>query len=706
MTMETQTPRSQGTSPDAAKSKYRAKQSCIPCRTRKVKCDRIKPCQACCIRGLPSDCEYTTNTEDRFLISQADAISSLRNEVRSLKQQLAAIGHAPNSTSDDEEEEEGKPPTSASLQTLQPPRASSSLPPSNTVPYEKYAALEAKYAALEAILTAPSAGIPNTVSQGRKGSGVIGNMPLSTTWSQQEPSNYDDTTAPLQSPTLYPAHYIARTAGKDGRRIKKSKPVSKYEGFFEATSSISQPTSPRMEGRYTIALRSKSPQETIAPTEQIAAESEVNDHKEASQGIVTKNRTGQASRKRGRSPSTFMTPVSQKNFLLEMFLARFLDDFSPNVAGSSIGTSQTIRSAAGIRMFSSILCDGFKAVALTYFGQDIADRRIERTGYQVHLSLLRKLQQAIYDIDRIGSQGVLLTITLLMCFESFQRTTSDALMNHAFGALKLLKYRGPQSHMFGIDHLCFAELRPYWVFLALVTRAPTFLAQEEWKVIPFSAGSSDKDAMHYLLDQVVDIPAYLAQFDRFMEAVNSGYINYAEVAATQNMLWTWVADLDSRLHQWKREWIDDVPARQPREVTSQGDDPFPIFRCRDLSTMEMITPTTFVYPDLRISHTLCAYYASHIVLSASDTRPTGSLQPSQQYEFACNICRSIEYFIRESPGKIINRMAFPLRVAFDALPEASAEREYVVDIFRLVNDRYKLKLWGTTIPEISSKRKH
>ncbi|KAK2802919.1 hypothetical protein FQN51_004182 [Onygenales sp. PD_10] len=704
--MDTQTPRLQATSTDAAKSKYRAKQSCIPCRTRKVKCDRIKPCQACCIRGLPSDCEYTTNTEDRFLISQADAISSLRNEVRSLKQQLAAIGHPPNSTSE-EDEEEGKPLRSSSLETSQSPRSSRGLPPSNSVPYEKYAALEAKYAALEAILTASPDVIPNTVAQDRKGTSTMGNMPLSTMWTPQEPSNCGETATPLQESVFYPSRYIAQTAGKDARQIKKSKPVPKYEGSLEPTSSVSQLiTSPHMDGRYTIALRSKSPPESSAPAPQTVAESEFDDHKEAVQGIVTKKTTGQVSRKRARPPSTFMTPVSQKNFLLEMFLARFVDDFSPKVDGSSIGTSQTLRSAAGIRMFSPILCDGFKAAALTYFGQDVADRRIERTGYQVHLSLLRKLQQAIYDIDRHGSQGVLLTITILMCFESFQRTTSDALIKHAFGALKLLKYRGPQSHMFGIDHLCFAELRPYWVFLSLATRAPTFLAQEEWKVVPFSAGSSIRDAMHYLLDQVVDIPAYLAQFDRFMEAVDSGYINYAEVAATQNMLWTWVADLDSRLHQWKRDWIDAVPARQPREVTSQGDDPFPIFRCRDLSTMEMITPSTFVYPDLRIAHAVCAYYASHIVLSASDTRPTGSLQLSQQYEFACNICRSIEYFIRESPGKIINRMAFPLRVAFDALPEASAEREYVVEIFRLVNDRYKLKLWGTTIPEISSKRKH
>src|SRR6266487_1775873 len=59
-------------------------------------CDRIKPCQACCVRGLPSECEYLTNSEDRHLISQADAIESLRNEVGRLKQRLANLENAPN----------------------------------------------------------------------------------------------------------------------------------------------------------------------------------------------------------------------------------------------------------------------------------------------------------------------------------------------------------------------------------------------------------------------------------------------------------------------------------------------------------------------------------------------------------------------------------------------------------------------------------
>ncbi|PGG97618.1 hypothetical protein GX51_07250 [Blastomyces parvus] len=688
-------------SSDAGKSKCRAKQSCIPCRTRKVKCDRIKPCHACCVRGLPSECEYVASNEDRFLITQADAVAGLRKEVGLLKQQLAALGHDPASKSDKLELDCSHAPNPSSLERPQSTPSSHESTSANPVPYEKYATLEA---IVNTIATAPPDIVANTVAQIRKGTLLEGIAVSSSPLPKQLVSPAVSRISSSVS-TASGAHSGVQVDDEEYRQFKKSKAGLKDEPADRAYTHDSSTRSPSIPSR-SLAMRRKSESgdscSNTPPTPGSNKDSDVRQAFREPKGLSQEQRPPQ---KRGRDAAAFMTPVSTKNFLMEGFLNRFLDDFSPEVDGETIGTSQTVRSAAGIRMFSPVLSDAFKAVALAYFGHDVGDQRIERTGSQIHVSVLRKLQEAIYNMHQTNSQGVLLTVCLLMCYESFRRTTSESLVNHAYGALKLLEYRGPQNHMFGIDHSCFAELRPYWVSLALITRRPTFLAREEWKIIPFSAGSSSKDMMHHLLDQVVDIPSYLAQFDRFMEGLNSGYISYSEVAATQRMLWSWVSDLDQRLRQWKQDWIDTVPARQPTEVTNQGSDPFPIFRSRDLTSMDIITPTTLVYPDLRIAHTMCVYYASHLILSAADTRASAALQPTEQYEFACNICRSMEYFIRKIPGNLVNRMAFPLRVAFDVMPESSLERKYIIDIFRLVNDRYKLKLWGTTIPEISSRRR-
>lgn len=53
--------------------------------------------------------------------------------------------------------------------------------------------------------------------------------------------------------------------------------------------------------------------------------------------------------------------------------------------------------------------------------------------------------------------------------QSLQHTTERALINHCIHALKLIEFRGPYSHMFGMEHLCFTELLPYWVLLWTTT---------------------------------------------------------------------------------------------------------------------------------------------------------------------------------------------------------------------------------------------
>lgn len=235
----------------------------------------------------------------------------------------------------------------------------------------------------------------------------------------------------------------------------------------------------------------------------------------------------------------------------------------------------------------------------------------------------------------------------------------------------------------------------------MATRTPSFFAQEEWKTIPWSAGTTPKDIMHHLLDLVVEIPELLAQYDQFQTAQESSVLGAGEMTAKQTMLWNGVADLTYRFLQWKKTWVDNYPNGAPREVDSQGDDPFPVFRCRDLRTMQIIQPRTIVYPDLRLAQTMCFYYATRLILSSVDTRPKGAVTRAQQYMLACNICRSLEYYLRNSPGNMINRLALAVRVAWEALPENGVEREFMMEMFRLVEKRHSLGLWGSGMPDIS-----
>ncbi|EMC99867.1 hypothetical protein BAUCODRAFT_353091 [Baudoinia panamericana UAMH 10762] len=65
--------------------------SCTKCRVRKVKCDRIKPCSACCARGQSKECEFVVGEgNDYSPIQQSYELRKLRAENQHLRERLQA----------------------------------------------------------------------------------------------------------------------------------------------------------------------------------------------------------------------------------------------------------------------------------------------------------------------------------------------------------------------------------------------------------------------------------------------------------------------------------------------------------------------------------------------------------------------------------------------------------------------------------------
>lgn len=151
------------------------------------------------------------------------------------------------------------------------------------------------------------------------------------------------------------------------------------------------------------------------------------------------------------------------------------------------------------------------------------------------------------------------------------------------------------------------------------------------------------------------------------------------------------------MRQWKHEYADMYPHGQPLHVSSQDGGPFPTFQCTDLRTGKTINPPSIAYPDPQLCRTLCTYYAALIVLSSIDTRPphhpTARIQPMEAFGFACTICRSVEYFFKNVPGNMTNRMAFPLRAAHEALPVDGVERAFIKEVNERVEKRKVSKVF-------------
>lgn len=117
-------------------------------RPPSIKCDRVLPCYACCIRGTPEDCEYVPSTQGRNYMTQANAISALRNEVKSLKKRLI-----------DNDQDQGA--RAWDDKTGQSCASSSSFGERNIFG----PVLEARYLALDAIVSALASACPDAVDE-------------------------------------------------------------------------------------------------------------------------------------------------------------------------------------------------------------------------------------------------------------------------------------------------------------------------------------------------------------------------------------------------------------------------------------------------------------------------------------------------------------------------------------------------------------
>lgn len=239
----------------------------------------------------------------------------------------------------------------------------------------------------------------------------------------------------------------------------------------------------------------------------------------------------------------------------------------------------------------------------------------------------------------------------------------------------------------------------------MATRQPSFLAREEWKSIPWSAGTTQKDILHHLLDLGAEIPGLLAQSDAFQQAQRSSIMSANEIALKQATLWNGITELTTQFQQWYRDWVECNPDGSPQESEQTGQQGFPIFHQRDLRTGAIFAPTRLTYPSLLLAQTMCVYYAVRLILSSIDSRPEDRVTPVEQYNFGCGICRTFEWYILTAPGNMINRLAFPTRVAWEAFPDGGPERAFMAQVLHLVEKRHALGLWASTdaMSELSTK---
>ncbi|KAH8588078.1 hypothetical protein B0O99DRAFT_601097 [Bisporella sp. PMI_857] len=344
----------------------------------------------------------------------------------------------------------------------------------------------------------------------------------------------------------------------------------------------------------------------------------------------------------------------------DALLERFLDAYNP-VVPYFYSAPDLIRVAAALRTSSPILDMAFRSVCVVHYGQVVGDLGIIISGRTIYSKVLNALRNALLSPE---------------------------------------EFRGPSEHVSGLGNICYIQYRSHWVATALICRSRTFLANVAWKTIPWSVKSFPKDLMQSLLDHVADIPALLERYDNITKDLKTGVLSPFEASDQQALLQTAVADVKRRLHQWEKEWVASYPSGQIREVPANTKDYLPNFRYRDSITREIITPTVFASSDPQLIRTRCIYYSALVILLGVDTRPDNITFP-EKYHYACLICRSLEYYVREVPRNLLNGVGFFLRVAHDTFQNSDIELAWVEEAFKQVAEGKSIKALGSKLPEFS-----
>ena len=110
------------------------------------------------------------------------------------------------------------------------------------------------------------------------------------------------------------------------------------------------------------------------------------------------------------------TPASA-NKLVDVFMERLVDEFSPGSAAARSGSVMGWRTAAEMRVFSPLLGRAFTAAALTLAGYREGNRSIQVAGQARYVRTLRSLQDALYHPTESRSTAVLIVVVLFTIIE-------------------------------------------------------------------------------------------------------------------------------------------------------------------------------------------------------------------------------------------------------------------------------------------------
>ncbi|PYH85772.1 hypothetical protein BO82DRAFT_388970 [Aspergillus uvarum CBS 121591] len=383
--------------------------------------------------------------------------------------------------------------------------------------------------------------------------------------------------------------------------------------------------------------------------------------------------------------------------VLDIFIERLIEDCCP-LSKRETGLKRFILSdASQMRGRSELLQVAFENTALMFIGRTWGDRDIEMAGHRHNMYAIRMMRRAL---RRCSGQPVPLDVfvaAFIFIIREVFTGDSSALMKHLLGAAQLLQLRKPEEHQTGIAHAIFLDHRIYWIAGSILLRRPLFLVHPDWMKVPWA--HKPKDLLHQLLDIGAEVPCYLSQTEKYRAELASGRLNYEELLNGHGSPSDWAQTLDRRLEDWYHHHITRYPHGSIIESDHKLDASFPNFACRHPDNGHTFTPRLLTYPDLLLTTVMCYYWALRITIAGANPTPPPR---HQRYQWACNICRSLEAYITRGPRCFIYRILYPIIVAYQTFERGSIERCFVDKLCRRLDELYQVNVFLNLMAQIGN----
>ncbi|KIV95364.1 hypothetical protein PV10_03029 [Exophiala mesophila] len=328
--------------------------------------------------------------------------------------------------------------------------------------------------------------------------------------------------------------------------------------------------------------------------------------------------------------------------------------------------------------YSTLSYQCLDSLAKSYFGRAQASREVLQDGLLVYVRSLKALNQRLADRVQMVEDDTLGSIFILSVYEMLVLSTSKGWVSHILGLASIMQIRGPQDFQTGFQRLVLDNARILIILASLAVSKGTFLAQSEWKIIPWMQ-SRPMDPMQGLIEIMTNLPG----LKEMQHERNDPLECYSLAKQVLSELLTW------------RKWWNSTPMSETLIVHSSEQDPF----------WSEVFETSLYYHSIHAANCTCLYDGAVIqtveILTATSITSSAFDFDDLLRDAAMEICHSLSYLLSQRNFARGHFMAlFPMRMAWKALGGgATSQGRWIEQVLQKVE--VHKQSWGITSQTIT-----